>query len=88
MKHSVPTLLNFVNPIEGIKPQVTYSGTNIGQAYNEPYGMRDVEINNARAYDGQFKLHEHGFQKAEHQLINPDFDDDDWIKTSLYPSIG
>lgn len=87
MKHSVPTQLNFVDPIEGIKPRVTYSGTNQGQSYNSPYVMRDVVVNNARAHADNFKLHEHGFEVAEHQLNNANFDDDDWIKSSLYPSI-
>lgn len=87
MKHSVQTQLNFVGPIDGIKPQVTYSGTTKGQAYNRPYAMRDVDINNARAHTGHFKLHEHGFELVKHQLQNPNFDDDAWIQESLYPSI-
>lgn len=76
-----------MNPSEYIKPRVTYSGTNQGQAYNRAYEMRNVEVNNARAHSGSFKLHEHGFEVAEHQLQKKDFDNHAWIQSTLYPSI-
>ena len=87
MNNSVPTQLNFVEPIEGVKPRVTYSGTNQGQSYNSPYVMRDVHVNDARAYPEEFKLHEHGFEVAEHHLGSADFDNQQWIEKTLYPSI-
>lgn len=87
MKNSVSTRLNFVNPPEGVTPRVTYSGTNQGQAYNKAYEMHEVNINNARARSNGFKLHEHGFEVAEHQLHNANFDDENWIEKTLYPSI-
>lgn len=87
MKHSVPTKLNFVNPSEDVTPRVTYSGTNKGQSYNSAYAMHDVHINNARTHVEPFKLHEHGFEVAEHQLQNANFEDNTWIEESLYPSI-
>ena len=83
----ITTKLNFINPDSKQTPRVTYSGTSQGQSYNEAYQMQDVNISNARTSPESFKLHENGFEKAAHTLINPNFNDERWITNELYDDV-
>jgi len=88
MKKSVSTKLNFIDRNSHQKPRVTYTGTDIGQQYNEAYQFYEVNINNARLLDRKdFLLHDHGFEKVNHCLNNVDFNSEDSIKKNLYPEI-
>ncbi len=85
--NTIITQLNFVTPDNSIKPRVTYSGTSEGQSYNDAYQMKEVEITNARSFPATFTLHENGFEKTNHVLKKPNFDNEAWIKNVLYKEI-
>lgn len=76
-----------IDPNNQEVPRVTYSGTNERQSYNDVYQMHDVQIADARASPENFKLHQNGFEKAYHALVNPNFDDESWIKGELYKDV-
>ena len=83
----IKTNLNFVTPNNKIQPRVTYSGTNIGQSYNQAYKMYEVEIENARSCTEDFRLHKNGFEKITHSLTDSNFESDTWIENELYKDV-
>lgn len=53
--------------------------------YRRKFDPHDVTINNLRGKEDQFKLDSHGFQHVRHSSAERTFDDNERVKSVVYP---
>ncbi|KAF2259224.1 hypothetical protein CC78DRAFT_81312 [Lojkania enalia] len=83
-RRDVKTILNYYrNPGDGSPPTPVYVGGNT--VTNErPTAPTPVIVHDITGMESTYLLDTHGFQLIKHQSENPNFDDEEWLKTKYY----
>lgn len=81
----VNTTLNYyLDPSKG-----GHTSYQIGVAdyYRRKFDTRPVQIHDVRGHEDQFLLDTHGFQHKKHISAEKDFNDDDQVRSVVYPEV-